>query len=184
MNPDAISEEEKVAVKEYKNDLFRDVLPALDSQDKKYYSTLTDAQKKDISIWLLTRYMSAAGSHYAGQLYTVNETVNKRSSFLTSNKTENSLTTGRHKELQWMLLAITGTGRRERHKLPATPRGIKKTPLVEVLISRYPLMKDDDIELLLELNTNEEMKSFLKDNGFDDKTIKELFKGEEKVKAK
>jgi hypothetical protein len=184
MNPDAISEEEKVAVKEYKNDLFKDVLPALDRQDKKYYSTLIDAQKKDISIWLLTRYMSAAGNRPAGQLYTVNETVNKRSSLLTSNKTENSLTTGRHKELQWMLLAITGTGRRESHRLPATPRGIKKTPLVEVLVSRYPLMKDDDIELLLELNTNEEIKSFLKDNGYDDKTIKELFKGEEKTKAK
>jgi hypothetical protein len=183
MNPDA-AETEEVAVKEYKNDLFRDVLPALDRQDKKYYGTLTDLQKKDISIWLLTRYMSAAGNQYAGQLYTVNETVNKRSSLLTSNKTENSLTTGRHKELQWMLLAITGTGRKEFHKLPATPKGIKKTPLVEVLVSRYPLMKDDDIELLLELNTNDEIKSFLKDNGYDDKTIKELFKGEEKVKAK
>ena len=43
-------------------------------------------------------------------------------------------------------------------------------------------MKDDDIELMLKLNTKEDLEEFFKDNGLDDKTIKELFKGAAKGK--
>ena len=184
LNPDAALVEEEVTIKEYKNDLFADVLPALDKKNKNYYSTLTDAQKKEISIWQLTRWMSSVSSCYADQIYTVNETINKRSSLFSSKKTENSLETGKHKELEWMLLAITGTGKKERHEWPGAPKGVKKSPLISALISHFPLMKDDDIELLLHLNTQVDLKMFFKDHGYDDKTIKELFKGETKSKAK
>ena len=113
MNPDAVVEEE-VKVKAYKNDLFKDVLPALDRGDKKFYSRLNDEQKKDIAIWPLTRWMSSTASGAADRLYTVNEVVNKDSNLFSAKKSENALETNKHKELQWMLLAMSGSGKDRR----------------------------------------------------------------------
>ena len=62
------------------------------------------------------------------------------------------------------------------------PKGVKKSPLMEALISHFPLMKDDDIELLLHLNTQDDFVAFFKEQGYDDKVIKELFKSEPKGK--
>ena len=182
MNPDALPAEEEVKTKAYKNDLFKDILPALDCRDIKYYSTLNAEQQKDVSIWTLTRWMSSTASGAADQLYTVNKIVNDSSNIFSSKKTENFLETNRHKELQWMLLAISGTGKREKHEWPGAPKGVKKSPLIEALIKHYPLLKDDDIELLLKLNTQQDLEFFFKENGYDDKSIKELFKGEAKGK--
>jgi len=179
MNPDANIEEE-VKVKTYKNDLFKDVLPALDRGDKKFYSRLTDEQKKDISIWPLTRWMSSTASNSADRLYTVNEVVNRDSNLFSAKKSENALETNKHKELQWMLLAMSGSGKSERHIWPGAPRGATKSLLEEAVLSIYPLLKDDDLELLLHLNTQEELIELFKDNGYDDKSIKELFKGDAK----
>lgn len=176
MNPDASPIEEEVKTKEYKNDLFKDVLPALDKGDKKFYSRLTPEQKKDIAIWPLTRWMSSTSNKSADQLYTVNMVVNKDSNIFSAKKSENALETNRHKELQWMLLSICGSTKAGRHIWPGAPKGATKSPLEEALLSIYPLMKDDDIELLLHINTEEELKEFFRDNGYDDASIKELFK--------
>ena len=183
MNPQAapIDELPQVKTKTYVNDVFKDVLPALDRRDINYYGKLTDAQKKDISIWTLTRWMSSTTRDTAMQLYTVNEVANKDSIFFSSKKFENALETSKHKELQWMLLALCGTGKPERHLWPAAPRGVKKEPLVDELLKFYPLLKDDDVALLLQLNSKEELTQFFKDNGYDDKSIKELFKGKAKA---
>lgn len=181
LNPSAVTVEE-VKTKAYKNDLFGDILPALDRRDIKYYSTLNAEQKKDVSIWTLTRWMSSIANGAEDQLYTVNEVVNKDSNIFSSRKSENALETNRHKELQWMLLAISGTGKREKHIWPGAPKGVRKSALVEALLTFYPSLKDDDIELLLQINTQQDLEKFFKENGYDDKSIKELFKGEAKGK--
>jgi len=182
MNPDAAPIEEAVKTKAYKNDLFGDILPALDRRDIKYYSKLNDEQKKDVSIWPLTRWMSSTANGSADQLYTVNEVVNKDSNIFGSKKSENALETNKHKELQWMLLAISGSGKREKHVWPGAPKGATKSPLEEAILLLYPSLKDDDLELLIQINTRQELEGFFKENGYDDKSIKELFKGEAKGK--
>ena len=125
LNPDAVKVEEtkEKKGKEYKNDLFKDVIPALDRRDKKFYSKLNEEQQKDISIWTLTRWMSS----------TVRDT-----------------------------------------DLRQVPRGVKKNKLEELILTYFPFLRNDELELFLKLNTIEELEQFLKDNGFDDKTIKEL----------
>jgi len=165
LNPDAVKVEEtkEKKGKEYKNDLFKDVIPALDRRDKKFYSKLNEEQQKDISIWTLTRWMSSTVRDTDLQLSNVNDIVNAHSKFLT-----------KHKELQWMLLAVSGTGRPERHEWIAPPRGVKKNKLEELVLTYFPNLRDAELELFLKLNTIEELEQFLKDNGFDDKTIKEL----------
>jgi len=182
LNPSTIQQVEDTGKKAFKNDLFGDILPALDRRDIKYYSMLTDEQKKDISIWTLTRWMSSIERGAEDQIITVNTIVNENSLALGSQKSENSFGSNSHKELEWMLLAITGTGKREKHVWPAAPKGIKKNPVEEALLKINPMLKDDELELLQQINSREELERYFKDNAFDDKTIKEIFKGETKGK--
>jgi len=184
LNPDAVPAEEAIKKsKDYKNDLFKDILPALDRKDIRYYSKLTDEQKKDISIFTLTRWMSSIESSTADQLCLVNDVVNKNSGIFSSAKlSRNTEEKNKHKELQWMLLAICGTGRKERHVWPTAAKGKKKSLLEEALVSFFPLMKDDELDMLQQINTKEDFEQFFKDNAFDDKAIKEIFKGDTKGK--
>src|SRR5271165_1410558 len=100
LNPTTTEDDESAKAKQYKNDLFGSVIPALDRRDIKYYGKLNEEQKKDISIWILTRWMSSTNVDTIEQLSNVNTVINTSSKFL-----------NKHKELQWMLLAITGPGR-------------------------------------------------------------------------
>ncbi len=165
LNPDAVKVEEieKKKGKEYKNDLFRDVIPALDRRDIKFFSRLNDEQKKDIAIWTLTIWMSSTVRDADLQLSNVNSIANVNSSALT-----------KHKELQWMLLAISGSGRTEKHEWIAPPRGMKKNKIEEIILKYFPNLRDYELELFQQINTEEDLIEFLKDNGLDDKTIKEL----------
>lgn len=180
LNPDAAEIDTTIKTKAYKNDLFGDILPALDRRDIKYYGKMSDEQKKDVAIWPLTRWMSSVATGTADQLYTVNEVVNKDSNIFGSKKTENALVSNKHKELQWMLLAISGSGKREKHIWPGAPKGSTKNALEDAILTLYPLLKDDDIELLLKINTQQELETMFKDSGYDDKSIKDLFKSDAK----
>lgn len=173
LNPDAIKQTEikEKKDKSFKNDLFRDVIPALDRRDKKFYSKLNEEQQKDISIWTLTRWMSSTAKNPDIQLSNVNEIINLDSKYL-----------NKHKELQWMLLALSGTGKQERHEWISPPRGVRKNKIEELVLSYYPNLRNDELELFLKLNTKEDLEKFLIDNGIDDKTIKELLKGDAKGK--
>jgi hypothetical protein len=170
-NPGASPEADEKATKAYKNDLFKDVIPALDRRDIKYYSTLNEEQQKDISIWILTRWMSSIAKNQADQLYAVNVVVNSKSKYL-----------AKHKELQWMLLAITGTGKPERHVWIAPPKGIKKNKVEEAVLARYPMLRDDELELMLKINDQDSLEDFFRECGYDDIAIKEIFKGSQKGK--
>jgi hypothetical protein len=164
LNPDAVKvEEEKKKGKEYKNDIFKVVLPALDRRDKKFFSRLNEEQQKDISPWTLARWMSSTSRDAGAQIWNVNKVVNSRSKFLT-----------KHKELQWMLLAVTGSGRPDKHDWIAPPRGIKKNRIEEAILKFFPLLRDDELELFQQINTTTDLEDFFKDSGFDDKTIEDL----------
>ncbi|HEY6437913.1 MAG TPA: hypothetical protein VIY47_15090 [Ignavibacteriaceae bacterium] len=176
LNPAEIEEDTKSTKEEHKLDLFKTVLPALDRRDIHFYNSLTDEQKKDIGIWVLTRWMSSTMNNPIDQMYTVNEVVNKNSKIFSSKKSDNALESNRHKELQWMLLAISGSGRTERHVWPGAPKGVKKNALEDAILAIYPLINDNELELILRINTQQELTNFFKENGYDDKSIKELFK--------
>jgi hypothetical protein len=53
----------------------------------------------------------------------------------------------------------------------------KKNKLEELLYTMFPLMKRDEVELLLQINTAEDLAAFLKENAMDDKAIKDILKG-------
>lgn len=168
LNPDAVKEEVDTKKKKKESTLGLDrELPAMDYRNMDFYNSLTPDEKKEISLWLLMRFMSSSQKDPIHHLLMVNDVVNVNFSVI-----------AKHPELQWKLLVMCGTKTKQFHPWVAPPKGAKKNKLEEAVLGLYPLMKDDELELFLQVNTKEELEEFFKDNGFDDKTIKELFKGD------
>lgn len=171
LNPDAIEVEDE-KVKKKTSTLTLDMeLPAMDFCNKMFYRNLSAEHKKEIGLWILMRYMSSSQNYPEHHLMMVNDLVNVNF---------NSLS--KHPELQWLLLSLCGTNRKQYHPWIPPARGAKKNKLEEALITIYPLLKSDDVELMLKINTTDDLEQLFRDNGYDDKSIKELFKGEAKGK--
>ena len=164
LNPDVIAEEE---VKKSKSTLSLTAeLTAMDFCNKHFYRNLSEQHKKDIELWPLMRFMSSSREDSEHHLLLVNKLVNHE--FNTLRK---------HPELQWMLLSLCGNNKKQYHQWIKPPGRAKKDLLEQELLNYYPLLKDDDIDILLKTNSKKDFEQFFKDNGYDDKTIKEILKG-------
>lgn len=167
LNPGAISEENTRSGKKDNILPLSSELTGMDFGDKDFYSKLTDEQKKAISLWVLMRYMSSSQNDAYYHLTIVNDVVNT-----------NFAVISKHPELQWKLLALCGTRKKQFHTWIPPGKKAKKNRLEEALIEFFPLMKDSDLKLLQQINTQEDFVEFFRQNAFDDKTIKEIFKGD------
>jgi hypothetical protein len=144
----------------------KSVMAAVDKKDRKFYSQLSDEQKKAFSAWMMMRYASSVqGRNAAHYLFMVNELVNKNFSDVS-----------RHPELQWLLLSAAGSGKIEFHPYIKPPNSRKKKDKVREFVgSIYPHFKSDEIEVLIALNSKEELKKLAEAHGYDDKSIREIF---------
>lgn len=168
LNPDAVKDEGSTKKKKKESTLGLDrELPAMDYRRLGFYDSLTPDEKKEISLWVLMRFMSSSQQDTIHHLTMVNDLVNVDFSVI-----------AKHPELQWKLLAMCGTKKKQFHPWIAPPKGVKKNKIEEAVLRHYPLMKDDELELFLQINTKEDLEKFFKDNGYDDKSIKELFKAD------
>lgn len=167
LNPDAVQVEEPKKKKKESTLGLDQELPAMDFRNMNFYKGLTDEQKKEISIWVLMRFMSSSQKDSEHHIMMVNDLVNHNFNNL-----------AKHPELQWKLLALCGTNKKQYHPWIPPPKGVKKNKVEEAILKHYPLLRDDELELFMKLNTKAELEAFFKDNGYDDKTIKELFKGD------
>ena len=144
-----------------------DVMLAIDRKNRSWYDNLSDEQVKAFSAWMMMRYASSVqGPNAASYLFMVNECVNK-----------NFMDLSKHPELQWLLFTLCGSGKKEYHPYIKPPGSRKKKNKVgEWLSEMYPLMKADEIAMLLEINHKDDLKALARENGMTDKEIKELFK--------
>lgn len=144
----------------------KNVLGALDKKQKKWYTGLNDEQKKAFSAWMMMRYASSVqGQNAAHYILMVNEFVN-----------QNFSDVSKHPELQWLLMSLCGSGRVEFHPYIKPPNARKKKSKVQDLLSEMlPHLKNDELDLLMEINEKEVLKEYFKSNGYDDKTIKDIF---------
>jgi hypothetical protein len=144
-----------------------EVMAALDTRNYEWYNELSDERKRAFSIWMMMRYASSVEGDLAPlYLYYVNECVNINFSEIS-----------KHPELQWKLMATCGRGIKKRHyyvKPPTSRR--KKDKVSEFLLSIYPHLKTDELTMLRAMNTDEELQELAKQHGYDDKTIKEIWK--------
>ena len=144
----------------------KEIMAAIDKKDRNFYNNLSDEQKKAFSAWMMMRYCSSVqGRDAANYIYLTNELVNFQ--FMEVSK---------HPELQWLLLSACGTGKIQFHPYLKPPNAKKKkNKISEFLYQLYPNCKPEDIELMIKLNSNEELKALAYDYGYDDKTIKDIF---------
>jgi len=147
----------------------KEVLQAVDKKDRKWYASLSEERKKAFSPWMIQRYVSSCqGSrkkqfHY---IYFTNLLVNK-----------NFMDISKHPELQWLLLTATGTGKVEFHPYIKPPNSRKKKDKIsEFLCTIYPDLKSDEVELMLKINSIDDLIDLAKKYGYDDKEIKDIFR--------
>ena len=134
-------------------------MAVFDRTDRKFYDSLTDDEKKKFSNFLMIRYGSSVqGSRDLQEFYLIstNERLNKH--FFAIN---------RHPKLQWLCATTVSPGMgTQRHQWIAPKKkepgasGVRKQ-----LIELYPHMKDDEIELMAELNTKKDIDAYLKASG-------------------
>ena len=144
----------------------KDVLYALDTKNKMYFSGLSEEHKKQLSMWTTMRFMSSvSGNLSAYGLIIANELVNENFNLLS-----------KHPELQWMLLSMCGTGSKQFHSWVQPPRKKAKNKKQTVLSVLYPSLNSTELDLLESITSDDSLTELLESYGYSDKEINEVFK--------
>ena len=151
---------EKLAIKE--------ILSWIDNGKSEIWDHLEDDHKKQISFWLLNRYVSGIqGSREQQELavFKTNEYYNKNFNDIGVGKD-----TG-HQKLMWQLLCMCGnTGKNEFHPwIGFKKRDGSTGKAMQLLEKIYPHLKTDEVELLARISTKKELKQLAEEHEIDAK---------------
>lgn len=136
------------------------ILPAIDRKDRDFYDNLSDDEKKGFNPFLLVRYCANVESDWTMEHYYIastNHFVNK-----------NMFDISKHPKLQWLTLTAASPGQgdqrhtwiKQKKKEKAPTAGIKKQ-----LAEYFPIMKDDELDLLAKITTKKELREYAKAHG-------------------
>jgi hypothetical protein len=139
---------------------------AFDSKDRQFYRELTDEERKKFSNFLMIRWGSSVqGSAELQQYYLLscNENLNKHFFDL-----------ARYPELQWLSATTVSPGMGVfRHDwIKQKKRDNSNNKIVKFLRQVYPEYKQDELELLAQINDINDIKQLAREHGWDDKRIK------------
>ena len=142
-------------------------LRAVDQKNRSFYDSLSDEERKKFSTYLMMRWAaSVEGSSDLQEWYlrATNEQVNK-----------NFWDLNHHPKLQWLLTTTVSPGMgTHRHYWQSTKGAEKKNAKITKFAQKcYPLLKNDDIEVLLKINDLDDWKELAKARGMSDKEIKQ-----------
>jgi hypothetical protein len=145
----------------------KDILAAIDMNARGVWKELSDDERKQVSFWLLNRYVSTVqGSRERQELavFKTNEYYNKHFNTIGVGKERG------HPQLMWQLLCLSGnTGKIEYHPWI----GFKKKESagnansIKILEQVYPNMKRNEIELLARISTKKELQQLAEDHGIE-----------------
>ena len=140
----------------------KDILAAIDMGAKEIWNELSEEEKKQVSFYLLNRYVSSQkGSRDSQELavFKTNEYYNKH--FFTLQK---------HKKLLWQLLCLAGNTKKIQYHewLGHKRKGSDNSKVAKLLRTLYPNKKEDEIELLAKISTKKEVLQLAKDNGIEE----------------
>ena len=150
-------------------DLFKDMIPAVDLGLKELWDASTEEGRKEIKgdLWNLNRYISNVKSsnrelqeHF---VLTVNEFYNKNWADIQQDP-----------KLQWLTLCLCSHESKKPQFHEYIPLKKSKNKKEEFLMEHFPNMKRADIETLAAITTDEEIKQYCADLGWDKKEINGL----------
>jgi len=144
----------------------KEILAAIDFNARSVWREFSDEEKKAVSFWLLNRYASSVQGTREDQelaIFKTNEYYNKNFSEIGVGK-ENG-----HPELMWQLLCLAGNW----NAVKFHPWiGFKKklgnnTKAVNLLLTIYPNMKEQEAELLAGISTKRELTDLAEEHGLE-----------------
>ena len=141
-------------------------LRQLDTKNRQFYRELTDEERKKFSTFLMIRWSSSVQGSADLQAYyllSCNENLNKHFFDLS-----------RHPELQWLSATTVspGMGTFRHDWIKQKKRDSNNSKAVKFLRQIYPAYKQDELELLAQINSTAELKQLAREHGWDDKRIK------------
>jgi hypothetical protein len=154
-----------MATKQPMLDMFKRVLPALDTRQKDFFANLSEEERKGFSPWLVQRYLSSAEStsqeiieHY---LIMTNDIVNVNFSDV------------KDPEMTWKLMSIVGVGRSMKHPYVAPGKGKKKkqNAFKQWLNDLYPHLDDQELDIWISNLDKESARSMLEQFQVKDKDV-------------
>lgn len=139
----------------------KDILAAIDMGAKNVWQELSDDERKQVSFWLLNRYISAVqGSREKQELavFKTNEYYNK-----------NYMDVSKHPQLQWQLLCQSGnTGKIEYHPwIGFKKKGTSNNSAIKLIERLYPNMKTNEVEMLAGMYSKKELKQLAEDHNIE-----------------
>ena len=137
-----------------------------DRKNRKFYDELTDEERKKFSTYLMLRYgASVEGTADLQEWYL--RVTNERMNI-------NFFDLGKHPKLQWLLATTVspGMGIQRHYWQGAKKKEGSNSKAVKFVTQLYPHMKQDEAELLADINTTKELKELAKQMGWADSDIK------------
>jgi len=138
----------------------------LDAKNYDFYDELNEEERKKFSTYLMLRYAaSVQGSPDLQEWYlrATNDRVN-----------QNFFDLNRHPKLQWLLCTTVspGMGVQRHYWQAAKKKDSANSKAVKFILKLYPHLKQDEAELLAEINTEKDLKQFARQMGMTDQEIK------------
>ena len=146
---------EKLAIKE--------ILSWIDNDEKDIWNHLEDDHRKQISFWLLNRYVASVNGTREKQelaVFKTNEYYNKHFNDIGVSKDKG------HPKLLWQLLCMSGnTGKNEFHPwIGFKKRDGSTGKAMQLLEKLNPNMKTDEVKLLARISTKKELKALAEEH--------------------
>jgi hypothetical protein len=140
-----------------------------DKKNRNFYDDLSDEEKKKFSPFLMIRWGSVVDGESDLQAYYLLSTNEKL------NRNFFDISTSQHKKLQWLLATTVspGLGKFRHQWLAASKRNSSNNKAEKFLREIYPNAKQDEIELMANLNDKNDLKELARSHGWDDKQIKQ-----------
>jgi len=138
----------------------------LDNKNVNFYDELTDEERKKFSTYLMLKYAAnVEGSPELQEWYlrATNERVNT-----------NFFDLGKHPKLQWLACTTVspGMGKQRHYWLSPKKKEGSNTKAVKFLSKMRPDLKQDELELLSEINDIKDLKLMAREMGMSDVDIR------------
>jgi hypothetical protein len=138
---------------------------AFDNKDRDFYDSLTDEERKDFGLFLMIRYGSCVKESADFQEWYIRATNDRLN--------KNFFDIGKHPRLQWLVCTTVspGMGRLQHEWIGLKKRASEGNKTMRFLKNQFPHLKEDELQLLGQLNGNSDLKNLARELGWSDKDI-------------
>ena len=146
-------------------DMFKRVLPALDTRNKALYENLSEEEQKGFSPWLVQRYLSSAES--------ANNAIIEHYLIMTNDIVNVNFSEVKDPEMTWKLMSMVGIGKSLKHPYiaPGGGKRKKKNAFRTWLREQYPHLDDQELDIWISNLDKKSAKDMLEQYHVKDKDV-------------